>query len=67
MPTIGVKRSLLFNELGQKYSEWKKLRVDLVNLGLFLADKEFDQLCFDYGLELDDIVSEIFLDLEFQS
>ncbi|CAF1198514.1 unnamed protein product [Rotaria sordida] len=38
MPTIGVKRSLLFNELGQKYT-----------------DEEFDQLCFDYGLELDDI------------
>ncbi|CAF3269906.1 unnamed protein product [Rotaria socialis] len=38
MPTIGVKRSLLFKELGQTYT-----------------DKEFDQLCFDYGLELDDI------------
>ncbi|CAF1020596.1 unnamed protein product [Rotaria sp. Silwood1] len=38
MPTIGVKRSLLFNELGQKFT-----------------DEEFDQLCFDYGLELDDI------------
>jgi hypothetical protein len=24
-----------------------------------LADEEFDQLCFDYGLELDDIVSHI--------
>ncbi len=60
MPTIGVKRSLLFNELGQKFSEWKKLmRVDLFNFGLFLADQEFDQLCFDYGLELDEIVSEI--------
>ncbi|CAF4600805.1 unnamed protein product, partial [Rotaria sp. Silwood2] len=39
MPTISVKRSLLFHELGQKYT-----------------DEEFDQLCFDYGLELDDIV-----------
>jgi len=35
------------------------MRVDFFNFGLFLADKEFDQLCFDYGLELDDIVSEI--------
>lgn len=24
----------------------------------YLADEEFDQLCFDYGIELDDIVSE---------
>jgi phenylalanyl-tRNA synthetase beta chain len=38
MPTIGIKRSLLFNELGRTYT-----------------DEEFDQLCFDYGLELDDI------------
>ncbi|UJR09483.1 hypothetical protein I4U23_013721 [Adineta vaga] len=38
MPTIGVKRSLLFQELGREYT-----------------DKEFDQLCFDYGLELDEI------------
>jgi hypothetical protein len=35
------------------------MRVDLFNFGLFLADQEFDQLCFDYGLELDEIVSEI--------
>ncbi|CAF0954805.1 unnamed protein product [Adineta ricciae] len=38
MPTIGVKRSLLFQELGRTYT-----------------DEEFDQLCFDYGLELDKI------------
>ncbi|CAF1000666.1 unnamed protein product [Adineta steineri] len=38
MPNIGIKRSLLFKELGQKYT-----------------DKEFDQLCFDFGIELDDI------------
>ena len=24
---------------------------------VFLADEEFDQLCFDFGIELDDIVS----------
>ncbi|CAF0733337.1 unnamed protein product [Adineta steineri] len=38
MPTIGVKRSLLFNALGQEFT-----------------DEEFDQLCFDYGIELDKI------------
>jgi phenylalanyl-tRNA synthetase beta chain len=38
MPTIGVKRSLLFEELEQTYT-----------------DEEFDQLCFDFGIELDDI------------
>jgi len=38
MPTIGVKRSLLFQDLGRTYT-----------------DEEFDQLCFDYGIELDDV------------
>ena len=25
---------------------------------LFLADEEFDELCFDFGLELDEVVTE---------
>jgi len=41
MPTVGIKRDLLFERLGQTYT-----------------DEEFDQLCFDYGLELDEVTSE---------
>jgi len=41
MPTIGIKRDLLFERLGKTYT-----------------DEEFDQLCFDYGLELDEVTSE---------
>uniref|UniRef100_A0AAQ4QNZ5 Phenylalanine--tRNA ligase beta subunit n=1 Tax=Gasterosteus aculeatus aculeatus TaxID=481459 RepID=A0AAQ4QNZ5_GASAC len=41
MPTVGVKRDLLFTALGRTYT-----------------DEEFDELCFEYGLELDEITSE---------
>ena len=42
MPTIGIKRDLLFEALGQTYTE-----------------TEFDELCFEFGLELDEVVTEI--------
>ncbi|XP_041919668.1 phenylalanine--tRNA ligase beta subunit isoform X1 [Alosa sapidissima] len=41
MPTVSVKRDLLFQALGKTYS-----------------DEEFDELCFEFGLELDEITSE---------
>ncbi|XP_053176942.1 phenylalanine--tRNA ligase beta subunit [Scomber japonicus] len=41
MPTVGVKRDLLFTALGKTYT-----------------DEEFDELCFEFGLELDEITSE---------
>lgn len=41
MPTIGVKRDLLFEALGTKYS-----------------DDDFQQLCFAFGLELDEVTTE---------
>uniref|UniRef100_A0A8C2DA96 Phenylalanine--tRNA ligase beta subunit n=1 Tax=Cyprinus carpio TaxID=7962 RepID=A0A8C2DA96_CYPCA len=41
MPTVSVKRDLLFEALGQKYT-----------------DEDFDELCFEFGLELDEITSE---------
>ncbi|XP_031845222.1 phenylalanine--tRNA ligase beta subunit [Nomia melanderi] len=41
MPTINVKRDLLFKTLGKKYS-----------------DKEFEDLCFKFGLELDEVTTE---------
>ena len=43
MPTIGIKRDLLFEALGQTYTE-----------------AEFDELCFEFGLELDEVVTEIY-------
>uniref|UniRef100_A0A1E1XU16 Phenylalanine--tRNA ligase beta subunit n=1 Tax=Amblyomma sculptum TaxID=1581419 RepID=A0A1E1XU16_AMBSC len=41
MPTVGVKAALLFQALGQTYTE-----------------EEFADLCFEYGLELDEVTSE---------
>ncbi|XP_038303259.1 phenylalanine--tRNA ligase beta subunit isoform X1 [Canis lupus familiaris] len=41
MPTVSVKRDLLFQALGRNYT-----------------DEEFDELCFEFGLELDEITSE---------
>ncbi|XP_054003231.1 phenylalanine--tRNA ligase beta subunit [Hylaeus anthracinus] len=41
MPTINLKRDLLFKALGRTYS-----------------DNEFQDLCFKFGLELDEVTSE---------
>nr|CAI5818626.1 unnamed protein product [Callosobruchus analis] len=41
MPTIGVKRDLLFKRLGKTYT-----------------DDEFQSLCFEFGLELDEVTTE---------
>ncbi|KAF4532390.1 hypothetical protein B566_EDAN004471 [Ephemera danica] len=41
MPTIGVKRDLLFQALGKSYT-----------------DEEFHNLCFEFGLELDEVTTE---------
>ncbi|XP_076833236.1 phenylalanine--tRNA ligase beta subunit [Brachyhypopomus gauderio] len=41
MPTVSVKRDLLFRALGRTFT-----------------DEEFDELCFEFGLELDEITSE---------
>uniref|UniRef100_U5EXX1 Phenylalanine--tRNA ligase beta subunit n=1 Tax=Corethrella appendiculata TaxID=1370023 RepID=U5EXX1_9DIPT len=41
MPTIGIKRDLLFDALGKTYT-----------------DDEFQKLCFDFGLELDEVTTE---------
>ncbi|PFX26975.1 Phenylalanine--tRNA ligase beta subunit [Stylophora pistillata] len=39
MPTVDVKRDLLFKAIGKVYT-----------------DEEFEELCFDFGLELDEVV-----------
>ncbi|KAI4882224.1 hypothetical protein NFI96_025672 [Prochilodus magdalenae] len=41
MPTVSVRRDLLFQALGRTYT-----------------DEEVDELCFEFGLELDEITSE---------
>ena len=41
MPTVGLKRDVLFAALGRSYTE-----------------EEFNDLCFDFGLELDEVTSE---------
>ena len=41
MPTVGLKRDLLFSALGQTFTE-----------------DQFDELCFEFGLELDEVVKE---------
>jgi len=41
MPTIGIKKELLFRAIGKEYT-----------------DEEFADLCFDFGLELDEITTE---------
>ncbi|XP_045471046.1 phenylalanine--tRNA ligase beta subunit [Harmonia axyridis] len=41
MPTIGIKRELLFKALGAEYT-----------------DDEFAKLCFQFGLELDEVTTE---------
>lgn len=41
MPTLSVKKNVLFEKLGKTYT-----------------DNEFEDVCFQFGLELDDITSE---------
>ncbi|XP_077146994.1 phenylalanine--tRNA ligase beta subunit [Ranitomeya variabilis] len=41
MPTVSVKRDVLYQALGRTYT-----------------DEEFDELCFEFGLELDEITTE---------
>lgn len=61
MPTIGVKRDSLFAALGKTYSTLflgYVIRQNNLQLFLlkFLADDEFQTLCFEFGLELDEVV-----------
>jgi len=52
MPTVGVGRDELFARLGQtSYTP-----EDLVEEGK--AQHEFDELCFEFGIELDDVTSD---------
>lgn len=58
MPTIAVKRDLLFKSLGKTYS--KPVVIDHIHSNFFpllSGDDQFGQLCFQFGLELDEVVS----------
>ena len=39
--------------------EYTLSKFDPFDVNLFAADKEFEDLCFEFGVELDDIVSTI--------
>lgn len=62
MPTIGVKRDLLFHALGKKYSKSmmtlhiQRKKQTKIHIS---ADDEFQQLCFAFGLELDEVVRHL--------
>lgn len=58
MPTISVDKADLWDRLGREYSSYYILLIWPIYLVLIfhLATAEFDQLCFDYGLELDEDV-----------
>lgn len=62
MPTIGIKRDELFAALNKTYSKsifMQVFEMFEVNFELFfLADDEFQTLCFAFGLELDEVVGE---------
>ena len=72
MPVVSVGRDRLFKALGRSYSKATAARktphfdvqevepFDLLPTApdlLAAAEDEFQQLCFDYGIELDDVVS----------
>lgn len=58
MPTINVQRDLLFEALGRTYSKFLQswyLRLACAALH-HAGDEEFDELCFEFGIELDEVV-----------
>lgn len=73
MPTVGVGRDRLFAALGKTYSQLPLSQSqspitffffliarndDIVWFSLnFTAQEEFEELCFRFGIELDDVVS----------
>jgi len=77
MPTVDIKRDLLFKAIGKEYSKfvcylsslahvlqttypWRP--VNQLTRWVFIcysADEEFEELCFDFGLELDEVVRDL--------
>lgn len=63
MPTIGVKRDILFEALGKTYSKCFNWKINVFDNHMefckFLADDDFQKLCFEFGLELDEVVRSL--------
>ena len=63
MPTIDVPRDLLFEKLGKTYSMRARNYISELYTNFFFAfpqgDEEFEDLCFDFGIELDEVVSTL--------
>jgi len=51
MPIVSVARDALFERIGENYGATK-------NVDSKEANKKFDEVCFSYGIELDDVTSE---------
>lgn len=65
MPTISVDKAELFKRLGREYSEGI-LCGNCTYLTTHTATKEFDELCFEFGIELDEDTTEEVLELQKQ-
>lgn len=61
MPTVSVDKERFYAALGKQYSEWCKEEIvycSLLTIRLSPpATEEFDELCFQFGIELDEDVS----------
>ena len=55
-PTITVDKAELYRRLEREYSE--SPHDFLARCSLDIATHDFDELCFDFGVELDEDVSE---------
>ena len=58
MPTISVNRERFFEQLGTKFSKGiRKAGNQCIHQPIYyVADEEFDELCFQFGIELDEVV-----------
>lgn len=77
MPTVSVGRDRLFQAIGQTYSNHSRSRhfpsplpilsfslqqfLDAISIFLIAAQEEFEALCFEFGIELDDVVTFLLL------
>lgn len=60
MPTVSVDKAELWERLGKEYSNLiSRLFLTSFTNDHLAATEEFDKLCFDYGLELDEDVCPI--------
>ncbi|KAI9795160.1 MAG: phenylalanine--tRNA ligase subunit beta [Peltula sp. TS41687] len=58
MPTITVDKAALFRELGRESVSWEShLLCDRIITDFRYTTEQFDELCFDFGIELDEDTS----------